>query len=608
MKPFLAFTFLFTSVVLHGSAQTVSEHIVVTASAVPESVESTPASVTVITRRDIDEQEARNVADLLRQVPGAAIARTGSPGKSTTLFLRGGSSKQALVLWNGVPLNDAYLSGYNFGLLSTAGVEKVEVIRGPYSALYGSDAVSGVVNVLTAPQRNSLAMAAEAGGHGLRSGNVSGGMVGDVWSAYGSVERRDDEGFAPNDDSRSDTITAGAQTAISSNLSLGLLGRHSRFNVGLPRNVNAGATAFVPSLHRRERGSETQLSIPVRLDAAGLRYDLRLSDSERSDRFGDPDAPYGPEFGKTDSSLRTARLSAQSQQTAFGIVTAGGEWQRAGVDHTDSYGLDVRHRSRDSYSFYFEDRLSRDVGRGSLQLSAGARYDRFDTFGSQVSPRLALAWAAGSSKVRAAYGAGFRAPAIGELFAPFFGNPALDPERSRNAEIGFDRYIGNSMLSVTAFRSDYDDLITYDVAANRFGNIARARARGVELGASDRVGKLSFGVSYTWLEAIDAATRQQLPRRPRNSGTALLGYDFQPVAVQLVVTYAGRRGDVLELVPFGRVTNGAYTTADVLVHYKSGSLSPYVKVENATDERYDEVFGYPSARRRAVVGLRYTVR
>src|SRR6185436_923765 len=101
-------------------------------------------------------QQARDVADVLREVPGLAVARTGSPGKSTTLFIRGGSSKQALVLWNGVPMNNAYLSAYNFGQLSTAGVEKIEVIRGPYSALYGSDAVSGVVNVLTAPARSFL--------------------------------------------------------------------------------------------------------------------------------------------------------------------------------------------------------------------------------------------------------------------------------------------------------------------------------------------------------------------------------------------------------------------------------------------------------------------
>jgi vitamin B12 transporter len=608
LKPFSVFLFSLVLIAPGAFAQPVSDHIVVTASAVPESLESTPASVSVITRDDIDRQQARDVADVLREVPGAAISRSGSPGKSTTLFLRGGSSKQALVLWNGVPMNNAYLSGYNFGQLSTAGVERIEVIRGPYSALYGSDAVSGVVNVLTAPRRSSLAIAVEGGGNGFRDGEISAGTVRDSSSLYGSFERRDDDGFAPNDDFGSDTIVAGGQVSPMSNLSAGLAGRHNRYDLGIPRNVNSEATAFVPSLHRREKGSETQISLPVQFLAGNVHYDLKVADSERTEHFADPDAPFGAEFGDTDSSLRTARLSAQSQVTALGTLTAGGEWQRANVDHTDSFGLDVRHRSRDSRSFFVEDRFSHDAGAASLQIAAGARYDSFDTFGTQISPRIAAAWAVRNSKLRAAYGAGFRAPALGELYAPFFGNPDLDAERSTNAEIGFDRYVGSSMLSATAFRSSYRDLISYDLAANRFGNIARARATGVELSASDRIGRLSLGASYTWLKAIDANTRQQLPRRPRNSGSVTAGYDMRPVSAELIVAYSGSRPDVTDLVPFGTVTNSRYTTADVVVRYSAGSLAPFLKIENATDERYDEVFGYPSARRRAIVGLRYAVR
>ena len=124
-------------------------------------------------------------------------------------------------------------------------------------------------------------------------------------------------------------------------------------------------------------------------------------------------------------------------------------------------------------------RRSRPLAHASLQLTLGARYDRYDTFGSQISPRIAAAWVSGTSKIRAAYGAGFRAPAIGELYAPFFGNPGLDAEHSRNVEVGFDHFAGSATLSLTAFRSDYDNLISYDVVANRFGNISRARSHGI---------------------------------------------------------------------------------------------------------------------------------
>jgi outer membrane cobalamin receptor len=127
----------------------IQQEIVVTASALPEEIDQTPVAATIITRDDMERREVRDVADILREVPGITVSRTGSPGKNTTLFIRGGSSKQALVLWNGVEMNNAYFSGYDFGQLSSAGVERVEVVRGPFSALYGSEAVSGVINVLT---------------------------------------------------------------------------------------------------------------------------------------------------------------------------------------------------------------------------------------------------------------------------------------------------------------------------------------------------------------------------------------------------------------------------------------------------------------------------
>ena len=608
MKPFLTCTLILITAPLFAQTQRVTDQIVVTASSVPESVESTPASVSVITREDIDKQQARDVADVLREVPGVSIARTGSPGKSTTLFIRGGSSKQALVLWNGVEMNNAWLSGYDFGQLSTAGVEKIEVIRGPYSALYGSDAVSGVVNIMTTPSHSELHVDAAGGGSGLRNGLLSGALVNGIWTAYGSAERRDDHGFAPNDDFTSDTFVAGVQAAPRASLSLGLFARHNSYDVGIPRNVNPTFTAFVPTLHRRQKGSESQFSLPIRLDAGGLRCDLRFADSERNEKFGDPDAPFGPEFGNTDSSTRSARLSVQSRQTPAGVVTVGFEIERSNVDHTDSFGLDVRHRSRDSRSLFAEDRFSKSFGRGALELALGARYDHFDTFGSQLSPRVGAAWVAGNSKWRAAYGAGFRAPAIGELYLPFFGNPRLDAERSRNVEIGFDRYMRETTISITAFRSDYDNLISYDVVANRFGNIARARARGVELSSSRRFGNFSAAISYTWLKAIDASTGEQLARRPKSSGSLLVGYDFKPLSTELVIVHAGRRPDVTDLAPFGAVMSAPYTTADITLRYNAGALSPFVKVENATNRRYDEVFGYPSAKRRAIAGVRYSLR
>ena len=143
----LFFTLVFViSFPLH--AQWMGE-VVVTASALPESVESTPAATTVITKEEIEQREARDVADVLREVPGLAVSRTGSPGRATSLFTRGSNSTHTLVLWNGIEITNPYFAGYDWGRFSTAGVEQIEVVRGPYSALYGSDAVAGVISIIT---------------------------------------------------------------------------------------------------------------------------------------------------------------------------------------------------------------------------------------------------------------------------------------------------------------------------------------------------------------------------------------------------------------------------------------------------------------------------
>jgi len=585
-----------------------SAQIVVTASSVPESVETTPASVTVISKDDIEKREARNVADVLRDVPGVTLARTGSSGKTTSIFIRGGSSKQALVLWNGIELNNAYLSGYDFGQLSTAGVEKVEVVRGPYSALYGSEAVAGVVNVLTNPSRTFFGLTAEGGGNGWLNGVIDGGYVNGMWSTFGAAERRADDGFAPNDDFASRTFVAGVQATPNANFTAGLTARYNSNELGIPRNVNGDATAFVPSPNRRQSGTETQIAVPLQLSAGGLHYELRLGDAEHTEEFSDPDAPFGAEFGHTDIATRTGRLSAQTSQTRAGVFTFGADLERSEVDHTDSFGLDVRHQSRDSHALFIEDRASLPVSGKRLEVAAGARYDHFDTFGSQVSPRVALAFVENSRKWRAAYGQGFRAPAIGELYAPFFGNPDLEAEHSDNFEIGFDQYVSRATISITAFHATYRDLISYDNLANRFGNIDRANAHGIELSASRSFGPLSAALSYTWQKVVDEKTDEQLLRRPEHSGSLSLGYARQAFSGEFVLTYSGDRRDVTDLYPFGFVSNDAFATADLTMKYQIASVTPFVKVENVGDERYEEVFGYPSPGRRFIAGIRYAIR
>ena len=584
------------------------QEIIVTASSTPETVEDTPAAVSVVTKDEIEKREAHDVADVLREVPGVTISRTGSPGKTTSIFLRGGSSKQALVLWNGVEMNNAYHSAYNFGQLSTAGVERVEVVRGPYSALYGSDAVSGVVNVLTTPSRDQAGVDLEAGERGLLNAAAHGAYTFDHWNLNGTIEHRKDDGFAANDDYEGTSILGGATFAPHDHATIGVLARYSSYDLGIPRNTNAAGTAFVPTPNRREEGWESQIAVPIHFDFGRFAYSVRLNENHRKDNYADPDGAFGPELAHTDAVTRVANASIRTK-TGIGMITFGGEYETSNVDHTDSFGLDVDSRDRDSNAFFFEDRVSIAAANGgSFEIAAGVRRDEYDTFGSEVSPRVAVAWVHNGHKIRAAYGEGFRAPAIGELYSPFFGFPDLHAEKSHSMEIGYDRYFQNGFFTVSLFDSDYDDLIFYDVIANHYANINSASSRGLELGASHTFGALNASLSYTYLDTKDDSTGDDLLRRPRHSGSLALGYVFDPFTAELVVSHTGARLDITDLFPYGNVTNEAHTIADLTLRYTAGALTPYVRIENLTDKHYDEVFGYPSAPRRVSAGVRYTVR
>ncbi|HVG25116.1 MAG TPA: TonB-dependent receptor [Thermoanaerobaculia bacterium] len=582
-----------------------TEEIVVTASALPEAVESTPAAVTVITRDEIDERAARDVAELLREVPGVHVSRTGSAGRATSLFTRGSNSTHTLVLWNGIEITNPYFAGYDWGRFSTVGVEQVEVVRGPYSALYGSDAMAGVVNVLTTSRRSGFRALAEGGGHGLRNGSVSGTYAASAANASGSFERRDDAGFAANDDFSQTSANVAVRWNASPTFSAGFTARHTSYDLGIPRNLNAAGTAVVPSLQRRQDGTERQLSIPIEQKLGRFSYDLTLAESRRDDAFEDPEDPYGLVDSSTESTTRRARLTTRTE-TPFGTVVAGGEYERAVVDDVTTFGANFTGGERKERSLFVEDRLSRELSPSSrVELSAGARWDDYETFGSELSPRLALAWIAGSNKLRAAYGEAFRAPAVGELYFPFAGNPALAAERSRSYEIGYDHASG---FSATLFRGDYDDLIVFDSATFIFQNIGAATAQGLELALQHKLTRaLRASLSYTYTDTEEQGTGEQLLRRPRHSGSLFLGWRAGIVDTNLVVQHTGARVDVLPVSPFARTTAESHTILDANVQLDLGRFTPYVRIENLADVDYEEVLGYTSPGRRAIVGLRFGI-
>jgi vitamin B12 transporter len=587
---------------------TINDTVVVTASSLPETIEATPAAVTVITRKDIDERVANDVADVLREVPGLVLARSGSAGKATSLFTRGAASTQTLVMWNGIVLNNPYFSGYDWGRFSTAGVEQIEVVRGPFSALYGSEAMAGVVNVLTTPRSSGIHGDFESGSHGLRNAMLNASIANESLAAAGTYEHRTDDGFNPNDDFRQNSASGNVKWSLSDWFSLGAGARHTSYNLGIPFNTNAAGTALVPSLDRRLNGTETQLAVPITLTLGRFITDLTLSDNRRRDDFHDPADPFTTATS-TDAKTRRARLTERFA-TPIGTIVAGGEYQRDVVSDVTNFGPNFLDQHRTDRSFFVEDRYSRELGQNSrFELSAGVRNDHFNVFGSQTSPRLAAAIVRGATKWRAALGRGFRAPSLGELYYPFFGNPNLSAESNRSYEFGYDAAMGrDGLFSVTYFNTRYRNLITFDPVTFISQNIGRVRSNGIELGATRHVSANVYtSFSYTYLHRNeDESTGLRLLRRPKHFGSFATGYRSGAIDTNVVILHSGQREDSMAVLPFGRVTNRAYTTVDANVQYNLSRFSPYVKLENATNSRYEEVVGYLSPPRRLIVGVRFS--
>jgi vitamin B12 transporter len=599
--------FLFLTTLPLAAQSVVKDEIVVTASALPESTEETPATVTVITREEIEQRAARDVADLLREVPGLSVARIGSSGHQTTIFTRGANGAHTLVLWNGLEVSPPFFggsSGFDWGQFSTAGVEQIEVVRGPFSALYGSEAVAGVINVLTVPSRSGAYGSVE-GGDGLLNAQAAGSYVQGELAVSGSFESRRDDGFAANDAFDQQSANVALRWTTTSQLGLGVRARYNKYGLGIPTNLNFDLDELVASPLRRQDGDEWQVAIPIDQTIGSFSYDAVLSESRRDDLLEDPGDPFGPFWVATSSESRRGRLVTRTKTTAIGTLVAGAEYERITVDDVTNFGPNFLDKDRTERSLFLEDRYSATLGGSRLELSAGARYDDYETFGSEVSPRVAAAWIGGGNKLHVAYGEAFRAPYVGEMFSPFGGNPDLRAERSRSFEAGFEHFFTNAQAAVTFFHDRYRDLITN--AGFLLANVGRARARGVELSAQARVSDgVNGGITYTYTDAENLDTGEALLRRPKHSGSAFVSVRQGITQVNLVLLRTGERPDILPVLPFSRTTNESHTTFDVNVQLDLRRFTPYVKIENLTDVEYEEVLGYASPSRRAIAGVRFT--
>ncbi len=575
-----------------------TDTVVITASGYEEPADEVPAAVSVIGRDAIDAFGRASVGELLRSLPGTVMLRSGYDGGVASLFLRGTSSTHTLVLLDGVRLNSPFFGGYDFSLPMTAGLERVEVVRGAYSALYGADALGGVVQLVTArPRRDEARLFAEAGPDGWRRGELEAAVATGRWSGTVSAASRDGGGPLVNDDFSSREAMVDLGYAAGDDRRVGVLVRRTEGATGVPF---VGAE---PTPHRRTTAGETVAAVPVRW-RLGPRTSLEATVSrvERDMTFDDPDDPSGFVSGDTSADSTGARLVFRAAGAAHAF-SAGGEWRGDRVTDGSNLGTTVRGRRQSTRSVFAQDRV---VLGGGVAVIAGARWDDARPWGSELSPRVTVSLDRAAFRGWLSWGRAFRAPGLGELYFPLSGNPDLRPERSRNAEAGVAVPVldGRARVQAVGFRNRTTDLIEFDYATYAFANVGRAAQDGVELSWLEAAGRRGEVVAaLTWMRTRDGAGAPLL-RRPSWSGSVgWRGAVAGGVTGALTLVWVGHRDDV-DPVTFARVADPGFASADAALAVPvSGDVSVRARVENLAGRRYQAVRGYPSPGRRLMVGL-----
>jgi vitamin B12 transporter len=583
-----------------SSAQNVppaSESVVVTATSVAEDEKEIGSAVTVITKEEIQRRETASVSDLLRTVPGLDVVTLGSPGSQTSLFTRGTNSTQTLVLVDGARMNSPFFAGYDWSAMTTENVDRIEVVRGPFSALYGSDAIGGVVQVFTrSPAQGVFGRATgEVGNLGQGRGSGSFSIGEGIFGATGSYSYNAFDGDRPNTDWRQRNGSARLEARLSEGSRIAVEGSILDGEVGNPGAVGSPfASPTARGLFREER-----LAVPGNFALSDSNHiDVLFANVRSKPGFND----VGFE-SQTDARTLQARV-ADTQKLGDHQLTAFGNWERWSVDDGSNFGPNLTDQRTTIWGVGAQDAVT----LGPVTVTAGLRYDHHSVFGEAWSPRGTISWlsADGAWKVRASGGTGFRAPTVGELYYPFSGNPDLKPERSVSYEVGAERYLDavGGRAEVSLFWNDLTDLIVYDFNQQLNRNVGRARTRGVEVGWRQSVlPNLAVDANYTYLDAQNLVTDERLVRRPHHS--AGLGVDWRPIpAVEVYprLIFVGSRPDVSEVS--GPVTDPSYLRVDFTGRWQATDLlAPYVRLTNAFNHQYDEAAGYPNPGRLVSGGL-----
>ncbi|MEO6698146.1 MAG: TonB-dependent receptor, partial [Paraperlucidibaca sp.] len=566
------------------------DDVVVTASRSLQQSNARLDAATVITRQDIERQQASTLADLLSQTTGLSITPNGGPLTLTGTFLRGFAAKQILVLIDGVRANDSNAGQFDFSALRADDIERIEVVRGGYSSQYGSDAMGGVIQIFTRRDaQNSISV--RAGSYGTLESTVNLNHSTANAKFGGSFGQLDTQGF----DAGNENYPA-ANFATNSPDKDGGRQRTARLfgNYSVNSTSAFDASAIFKEQHTEFDDGESDSNLSI----VSLAYEAAVSDTYKqrisvghNKTFASSQTSFGA--SKFDTIRNTIDWLHTLTTDAVGTVTGG---LNAVYEKTQSPSI---NRSLNNHAAYLinENRL------GDVSYRLSGRYENHEQWGTQNTGSLRVGYAiANTVDVYAGYGTNFRAPTANELFNDQFNsnNPNLRPETSRQYDVGSVwRYLPTHKASVNAYRTEVKDLINFGPGF-KLANTQSATLEGVELELSGQQQRIGYSVGFVRARSVDNATRAALLRRPRAQLNADINYAVNDKVTIGAQHLARSKTDDFPSRNDGFATFNAYAQWQVMKQLDLG-----LRLDNLTDKNYELVKGYRTADRSGYVTANY---
>ena len=601
--------------------------IVVTATKTEESIEEVASSISVINAQDIDSSKNMTVKEALQEVPGLFVTGEGGIGRRTSVFIRGGRSEDTLVMMDGMEINDPISPGraFNFADLLVDNIERIEVVRGSQSTLYGSDAIGGIINIITkkGTGKPKFSLLTEGGSDETFREVLRGdGKIG-KWDYSFSGTRIDSNGVSANDNYEDNAFSGRMGYQLFDRGALDFVFCSIDAKVHLDDWDFMNFRTINDPNYTEETNSQFYLA----------RYTQQVTDYwdsilkfgyytiNRDDR-DKPDShePFYSAKGWYDASIIKGDWQNNWYIDDIDEITMGIEYKEETGEsyYVDNWGVSLfPKKSLDNKAFYFQNQLKLF---NQIFATAGVRIDDNGAFGTETTYKVALAYLLRptGTKFKGTWGTGFKAPSLYQLYAPpipaygfLGGNPNLKPEESKSFDVGIEQNFFNEKLffSFVYFHNDYDKFITfysYPDYTSTYINLNKAEAEGYETQVKlSPLENLTISATYTRTDTRDKTYGGLLLRRPRNLASVVLNYAFQKkYQVNLSVNYVGKRLD-WKTFSGENIFGNPYTLVNLAGSYTINEhIQIYSRIENLFNEHYQEIRGYHTAGISAFGGIK----